>query len=143
LPETVAAILACGSATCEGRILLPELGEPVRIVELARFLIFAAGNGSAQQIPIRFTGLRPGDKLSEELTYQTERKDGMLDGPLEVIETCRLAPADLDGAIEELSRCIASRDLSGLIQMLSSVVPEYVPSELVVNTMAGARQVKR
>jgi FlaA1/EpsC-like NDP-sugar epimerase len=143
LPETVAAILACGSAMCEGRILLPELGEPVRIADLATFLIVAAGNGSAQQIPIRFTGLRPGDKLTEELTYKTETREGLVDGPLEVIETRRLAPAKLDDTIEELSRRIVSRDPSGLIQTLSSVVPEYVPSELVLSMMARAAQVER
>jgi FlaA1/EpsC-like NDP-sugar epimerase len=127
LPETVEAILACGAATCEGRVLLPERGEPVRIAELAQFLIRACG----REIPIQFTGLRPGDKLTEELTYQNEVTDGFADGRLEVIQTCRRASADLEGAIERLSARIAARDVSGLIRTLSSVVPEYVPSDLL------------
>ena len=112
---------------------MPELGEPVRIAELARFLIHAAG----KELPIRFTGLRPGDKLTEELTYKTEIKDGFVEGPLEVIKTRRLAPAELEDVMEQLSGYIARRDPSGLIRMLSSVVPEYVPSELVRDTMAA------
>jgi len=86
LRETVEAVLACGAADCEGRILLPKVGEPRRIAELAESLIRDAG----KKIPIQFTGLRPGDKLTEELTYETEIKDGFVDGGLEVIKTRRL-----------------------------------------------------
>jgi len=127
LRETVEAVLACGAAACEGRILLPERGEPVLIAELAEFLIRA----SRKEIPIQFTGLRPGDKLTEELTYKNEVTDGFIGGPLEIIRTCRRAPADLEDAIERLSARIAARDVSGLIRTLSSIVPEYVPSDLL------------
>jgi FlaA1/EpsC-like NDP-sugar epimerase len=132
LRETVEAVLACGAAACEGRILLPERGDPVRIAELAEFLIRAGG----KEIPIQFTGLRPGDKLTEELTYQNEVTDGFIggslgDGPLEVIQTCRRAPADLEDVIERLSARIVACDVSGLVRALSSVVPEYVPSNLL------------
>jgi len=121
LRETVEAVLACGRAACDGRILLPEVGEPRRIAELAQFLIRDAG----EEIPIQFTGLRPGDKLTEELTYKTEVRVGFVEGPLEVVETCRLARAELESVMERLSGCIARRDGSGLIRTLSSVVPEY------------------
>ena len=132
LRETVVAVLACGTAACgaaacEGRILLPERGEPVRIAELAEFLIRV----SRKEILIEFTGLRPGDKLTEELTYKNEVTDGFAGGPLEIIRTCRRTPADLEDAIERLSARIAARDVSGLIRTLSSIVPEYVPSDLL------------
>jgi len=94
---------------------------------LAEFLIRA----SRKEIPIQFTGLRPGDKLTEELTYKNEVTDGFIGGPLEIIRTCRRAPADLEDAIERLSARIAARDVSGLIRTLSSIVPEYVPSDLL------------
>ena len=137
LRETVEAILSCGAALCEGRILLPELGEPVRIAELAGFLIHAAG----KEIPIQFTGLRPGDKLTEELLYENEMKDGFVGGPLEVIKTRKLMPAELEDVMERLSGCVPGRDVSGLIQALTSVVPEYVPSELVRTALVGTARV--
>jgi FlaA1/EpsC-like NDP-sugar epimerase len=137
LRETVEAVLACGTAPCEGRILLPELGEPVGIADLARFQIQA----SARKIPIRFTGLRPGDKLTEELTFQSERNDGLVEGPLRVIQTRGLAPPDLEFVMEQLSGCVARRDSSGLIRTLCAVVPEYVPSRLVLDGMTYAAQV--
>jgi FlaA1/EpsC-like NDP-sugar epimerase len=129
LREAVEAILACGATSCEGRILLPELGEPVCIAELAGFLIRSAG--AAQEIPIRFIGLRPGDKLTEELTFRTEIKDGFVEGPLEMVKTAKLTPAELIEVMEQLSGCIARHDSHGLIRVLSAVVPEYVPSAQV------------
>jgi FlaA1/EpsC-like NDP-sugar epimerase len=130
LRETVEAILCAGAVECEGRILLPDLGEPVRIAELAAFLIHAARNGSSSDIPVVFTGLRPGDRLTEELASQAEIKEGFVGG-LQVMTTRRLAPVELDGIVTDLSSRIAGHDLSGLIRDLRSAVPEYVPSELL------------
>jgi FlaA1/EpsC-like NDP-sugar epimerase len=124
LGDTVEAVLACGAAACDGRILLPKVGEPRRIAELAAFLIREAG----KEIPIQFTGLRPGDKLMEELKYKSEVSDGFVEGPLEVVKTSRLERAELEGVMERLSDCIARRDRLGLIRTLTSVVPEYEPA---------------
>jgi FlaA1/EpsC-like NDP-sugar epimerase len=120
----VEAVLACGKAACDGRILLPKVGEPKRIAELAESLVRAAG----KKIQIQFTGLRPGDKLTEELTYPTEVKEGFVEGGLEVVKTRRLGRADLEDVVEQLAGSIARRDCSGLIRTLSSVVPEYAVS---------------
>jgi FlaA1/EpsC-like NDP-sugar epimerase len=76
--DAVEAILAGGAAECAGRILLPELGEPERIADLARFLIGAIANGSGNEIEIRFIGLRPGEKIEEDLLFQTEIREGSL-----------------------------------------------------------------
>ncbi|MGH9524060.1 MAG: polysaccharide biosynthesis protein, partial [Terriglobales bacterium] len=134
LDETVEAVLACGAAACEGRIVLPKVGEPRRIAELAACLIRSAG----KELPVQFTGLRPGDKLTEELTYETEVREGFVAGGLEVIRTSRLGLVELRGAMERLSGYIAARDRSGLVEALSSVVPEYAASELVRNAMGRA-----
>jgi FlaA1/EpsC-like NDP-sugar epimerase len=111
LNEAVEAILACGTAEGEGKILVPELGEQTRITDLAAFLIGAA------EVPIVFTGCRPGDKLTEELVSKSE--------------TCPLQPAELEEIMRRLSDCIASHDVPALIRTLCSVVPEYVPSTVL------------
>jgi FlaA1/EpsC-like NDP-sugar epimerase len=111
LNEAVRVILAAGTDEAEGKILVPEVGEQTRIVDLAKFLIGAA------EAPIVFTGCRPGDKLTEELVSQSE--------------TCRLQPGELEEVIERLCDSIASRDIPALIRTLCSVVPEYVPSVLL------------
>jgi FlaA1/EpsC-like NDP-sugar epimerase len=126
LNEAVLAILASGAAEIDGRIVVPQLGEQTRIADLAKFLI-----GAASEVPIVFTGCRPGDKLTEELFSKTETKEGSIEGPLQVIGTCRLQPGELNKIIERLSICIVSHNVPGLIQALVSVVPEYVPSTIV------------
>jgi FlaA1/EpsC-like NDP-sugar epimerase len=124
LTEAVDAILASGMADLEGRILVPELGAPTRIADLAKLLIGEA------EIPIVFTGCRPGDKLTEELMSKTETVEGTM-GPLQVIRTCRLQPSEVDEIMNRLCDCVGSRDIPGLIRTLCSVVPEYVPSDLL------------
>ncbi len=125
LSEAVATILRCGAAPCQGRILVPELGEPVRIAELAAFLIQESGT----DVPIVFTGLRPGDKLTEELVSMSEIQDGFAED-LRVVKTRRIALGELDECIGRLSCRIATHDRAGLIQDLCALVPEYVPSNL-------------
>jgi FlaA1/EpsC-like NDP-sugar epimerase len=140
LQEAVEAILAAGAARCSGRILLPELGEPERIADLARFLIGAAADGVANDIPIRFIGLRPGEKLNEDLIYPAEIRNGFAAGPLAVILTPAPAPADLHALMEQLARHLACGDLAGLIGAIRSAVPEYQPSPVLRAAMdAGGK----
>jgi FlaA1/EpsC-like NDP-sugar epimerase len=124
LTEAVAAILAGGMAELEGRILVPELGTPTRITDLAKLLIGEA------EVPIVFTGCRPGDKLMEELVSKTEIIEGTI-GPLQVIRTCRLQPEEVGQIMNRVCDCVDSHDVQGLVRTLCSVVPEYVPSSIV------------
>jgi FlaA1/EpsC-like NDP-sugar epimerase len=124
LNETVDVILAAGMAEVEGRILVPEVGEQTRITDLARLLIGAA------EVPIVFTGCRPGDKVTEGLISGSEKKEGIAGG-LQVIRTCRLEPAEIEEIMQRLADSIASHDVPGLIRTLCSVVPEYVPSSVL------------
>jgi FlaA1/EpsC-like NDP-sugar epimerase len=124
--QAVEAILACGVGAPHGRILVPEVGEPVRIAELAEFLI----NARAANVPMEFTSLRPGDKLHEEMIFASERSLGRV-GPLEVVETQRLTQPQLSAVMDELALRLSLRDLDGLLRALISAVPEYIPSERV------------
>jgi FlaA1/EpsC-like NDP-sugar epimerase len=135
--DAVEAILAAGAAQCTGRILLPDLGEPERIADLARLLIGAAANGSGNEIEIQFIGLRPGEKIAEDLLLRTEIREGFACGPLEVILTPSPAPEELHGRMEQLARHIAGRDVAGLVETVSALVPEYQPSS-IIRAAAGA-----
>lgn len=95
LDAAVEVILAGAAADCAGRVLLPELGSPVRIEDLARQLM------GDRNVPISFTGLRLGDKLSEELVYADEVKEGEC-GPLSVYRSPAPERAVLEAAIERL-----------------------------------------
>jgi FlaA1/EpsC-like NDP-sugar epimerase len=138
LPETLDAILACGASNQGGKMFLPEVGTPVLITELARFLMETLENGVGANVSILFTGLRPGDKLTEDLISHEEIQEGSIDGPLAVIKTQTLSPAQLNTIVKDLSACVESRDLPALLSLISSVVPEYVPSRVVLDAMAEA-----
>lgn len=136
--EAVSAILAAGTAVCTGKVLLPEMGEPVRIEELAKFL--ACGSSNKGTVPIRFIGLRPGEKLTEDLIGEGESVAGSADGPLTVVTTQRLSRAECDEVIERLTDCVGERDRGGLLETLCAVVPDYAPSSMVQERGAAASQ---
>jgi FlaA1/EpsC-like NDP-sugar epimerase len=130
LEQTVAAILAAADAECAGKVLLPEFGDPVSIAELAAFL--------GKELPIRYTGLRAGEKISEDLTGPDEEPQGIIDGPLTVVNSRKLSREDCEKAVHRLSDCIEQRDLAGLLESLLWLVPEYKASRWVEDRAAAA-----
>ncbi len=72
IPEAVQLVIQAGSLGDRGEIFVLDMGEPVRILDLARELIERSGLTPDQDVRIRFTGLRPGEKLSEELLIGQE-----------------------------------------------------------------------
>jgi FlaA1/EpsC-like NDP-sugar epimerase len=130
--EAVTSVLAAGLAACEGMVLLPEFRGPVRVADLARFLI------GARALPIHFTGLKPGEKLTEDWIGDNESKLNLIHGPLTVVETNALSPAEAGRTFHRLSTCVAERDSAGLLEALCAIVPEYVPSQLMQRCMVSA-----
>jgi FlaA1/EpsC-like NDP-sugar epimerase len=73
IPEAVQLVLQSAAAGQGGDVLILDMGEPIRIVDLARDMIRLSGQRCPEDIEIQFTGLRPGEKLYEELFYETEQ----------------------------------------------------------------------
>lgn len=119
--QAVAAILQAGRAACDGVVLLPNLGEPVPIAELAAFLLKTYDPNA--DLSLCFSGLRPGEKLSEDLIGDDEYKCGAVEGSLTVLKgTITVSPA-------RMLRLLSQADL---VSQLQELVPEYVPSELML-----------
>ena len=72
IPEAVQLVLQAGAVGCSGDVLILEMGEPVKIVDLAKDMIALSGLKYKEDIDIVFTGIRPGEKLYEELFYPEE-----------------------------------------------------------------------
>jgi FlaA1/EpsC-like NDP-sugar epimerase len=100
------------------------MGEPIRIADLARTLIRLSG-ASEEGVPIVFTGLRPGEKLYEELFYSTET---LFPTPHEKVQCTHgnLLPwPNLSGHLQELQRLLLSGSEESMRAKIRDIVPEY------------------
>src|SRR5690606_33619645 len=101
IPEAVQLVLqASVLEEARNRIVMLEMGEPVKIVSLAKNLIRLSGLEPDVDIPIIFTGLRPGEKLHEQLTSDTEETLPTRYEKIRIVRTD--APRPVEQAIEQL-----------------------------------------
>ncbi len=127
IPEAVRLVLQAGAMGQGGEVFLLDMGEPVKVVDLARQLIRLAGLREGEDVDIVFTGLRAGEKLHEELHSHAEQARMT---KRERIMTWDLAPEDdgvLRAQVAELERIAASADAPAIREALRVVVPEYTP----------------
>jgi FlaA1/EpsC-like NDP-sugar epimerase len=135
LGDAVELILAAGRLKGCGEVYVPKLGEPVKIIDLARHLIREAGLEPEKDIPIVFAGLRPGDKITEEFVSTGESLIPCLDSRFSRIDSSGTIAGNCDDSIAELQASCSRRDLPALLQVLSRLVPEYWPSESLFSQM--------
>jgi FlaA1/EpsC-like NDP-sugar epimerase len=129
-------LLAASTDTAPG-VLVPELGEPVPVVALARHLM-ANGHGSTtREVPVVFTQLRPGDKMSEALLSSRESYASEADSRhlLRSVKSPSLPAAVLKEILRELERACRERSLEQLLAAVAHAVPEYRPSTLLQKTL--------
>jgi FlaA1/EpsC-like NDP-sugar epimerase len=134
LPEAVEIILAAASSKGSG-LFIPELREPVKILDLAKCMIAAASKNSAEPIGIIFTGLRPGEKMSEQLLSSDESVVPTSDALLNCVNRPKLRNDKLEITLERLLASIRARDLVAVMDIVEELVPGYTPSEAVLAMM--------
>ena len=126
IPEAVSLVLQAGAYAQGGEIFVLDMGEPVKILDLAKNMIRLSGLKLGQDIEIEFTGLRPGEKLYEELLMDEE---GMTDTPNKLIHIGH--PIDVDE--DKLSYALyvlehaAEHETDDMRLIVESVVPTYHP----------------
>ena len=108
-----------------GQIFVLDMGEPVKIVDLARMLIRLSGK-TEQEIPISYTGLRPGEKLYEELLANDETTEPTPHPKLRVAKTASQS-SDIEAVMRWIGDAGPAPAGDGLRQWLRSQVPEYAP----------------
>jgi FlaA1/EpsC-like NDP-sugar epimerase len=127
IPEAVGLVLQCGAQGTGGEIFVLDMGEPVRIVDLARQVIELSGLRPDDDIEIQFTGLRPGEKLFEELSYKGENI--LLTNHPKIMRFAS-QPRELESLQRELQHLFANVqdiDPNELKFTLKRLIPEYQP----------------
>jgi FlaA1/EpsC-like NDP-sugar epimerase len=124
IPEAARLVLQAAAIGRSGQVLVLDMGEPVKIVDLARDLIRLAGH-TVQEIPIVFSGLRPGEKLFEELLADA---DDTLPTEVPRLRVARLdgGSPGLGGWLVRVNRAVSTSDAQ-VQALLQEIVPEYQP----------------
>lgn len=127
IPEAAQLVLQAAATGAGGQIFLLDMGEPVKIVDLARQMITLSGFVPGQDIDIVFTGIRPGEKLFEELRTEGEDLEPTVH-PKVLIWKCR--PVDWSAVTDgmtRMERLSNSADRDAIVESLTSLIPEYTP----------------
>lgn len=137
IPEAVQLVIQAGSLGRKGDLFLLDMGDPVKIVDLARDLIELSGLVPDQDVKIEFTGLRPGEKLCEELLIESE--DGVRSTKYPKIFMAKSARSSWEGlgeAIALLERAALEEDVTTIYKVLATMGIGYneVPPERVATS---------
>ena len=126
IPEAVSLVLQAGAYAKGGEIFILDMGEPVKILDLAKNLIRLSGYKPGEDITITFTGLRPGEKLYEELLMDEE---GMQDTPNKLIHIGKPIAFDMKKFEEQLDKLyqVANLDSEAIRGEVKKIVPTYQP----------------
>jgi FlaA1/EpsC-like NDP-sugar epimerase len=119
-----------------GELCVLDMGEQIRIIDLAKHMITMAGLAPDVDIPIVFTGLRPGEKLFEELLTEDEESTSLVSNKIFVARS-PAPPSDLEQRLEELAHAVRVEDHAQVVDVLHKLVPSYRSAPPPQNESAG------
>ncbi len=129
IPEASQLVLQAAALGQRGEIFVLDMGKPVRILDLARDLIILSGLRPDADIPIVFTGLRPGEKLYEELSIRGENMAPTRHAKIAVWKSTPAEPPQIQKMIDELEPLQHCTDRDRILLALKTFVPEMKPWE--------------
>lgn len=126
IPEAVSLVLQAGAYAKGGEIFILDMGEPVKIVDLAKNLILLSGHKPNEDIMITFTGLRPGEKLYEEMLMKEE---GIQDTANKLIHIGKPIEMDDEKFMKQLEeiRDYVVKEPEDIREWVKKIVPTFIP----------------
>ena len=128
IPEAVQLLIQAGAMGNGGEILMLDMGEPIKILDLAQDLIRLSGLEVDRDIKIAFTGLEPGEKLYEELLTPKEGVTATKHQRIFVAQLEEIEEHQLLSQIDELSLLADGLDAEGIVAKFQELVPTYQPN---------------
>ncbi len=125
IPEAVRLILQAGSMGSGGEIFVLDMGEPIKIVDLAEQMIHLFGMEAGKDIDIEFTGLRPGEKLYEELFHQSETLVGTSHPKIMLSASREVDWKEMQALLRKLRGACVEREVDKVRALLHEMVPEF------------------
>lgn len=131
IPEACQLVLQSGSMASGGEIFILDMGEPVKIIDLAKDLIKLSGLRPEIDIPIVITGLRPGEKLYEEILLNPKEMTKTDHDKIYIEQPIEFTYHELQHKLALLEQSIKSIKASDIKDTLAYVVPTYHPCDLI------------
>jgi FlaA1/EpsC-like NDP-sugar epimerase len=128
--EAAQLVLQASTMGHGGEVFILDMGEPVRIVDLARNMVRLAGLQPDDDIEIRFTGLRPGEKLFEEIMTAGEHILPTRHQKIKIFQGRPISAQRMNQWMMTARALLAERDEKGLIQHMATLIPEYTISPM-------------
>ena len=125
IPEAVSLVLQAGAMAQGGEIFVLDMGDPVKITTLAENLIRMYGKVPYKDVEIKFTGLRPGEKLFEELLMNEEGLKSTENKKIFIGNQIAIDEEDLLTKLSELKKYADANNSEKVVEMLSSIVPTF------------------
>ena len=108
-----------------GEIFVLDMGSPIKIIDLARDLIRLSGFEPEKDIKIEITGLRPGEKLCEELVAKNERTEATWHEKILLIKPNQVDVRELREKVMQLEILAAEEDIQGITKKIKEIVPQF------------------
>jgi len=142
IPEACQLVLQASAIGKGGQICVLDMGQPMKIVDLAKNLILLSGLKPDDDVKIEFTGMRPGEKLYEELSSLTEDTVPTEHEKVRIFIGNGIPEVDVRVWLELLREICASRDMSRLVLALKELVLDYNPSTYLLRRILDIEETK-
>lgn len=137
IPEAASLVIQAGALGERGEIFILDMGEPVRILDLAQDLIKLSGYEPGKDIEIKYCGIRPGEKLYEEILTAEEGTTATKYERIYVGKPNGLNQSKLMEDLVYLEQCVSAEDKGKIVEKLRQMVPKYKPSQRWLQEIAA------
>lgn len=131
IPEAAQLLLQTGVMANSGEIFVLDMGKPVKILDLAENMIRLSGLIPYEDVEIKEVGLRPGEKLYEELLMKTERMRKTTSNKIFIEQEAAILPEEIDTKLKELQAALVQPETESLRSLMMRLVPTYHDADMV------------
>lgn len=132
IPEAVSLVIQAGTMSKGGEVFILDMGNPVKIVDLASEMIKLSGYEPFKDIDIIFTGIRPGEKLHEELFTEQEGASATCHKKIFVASPCTVDESELESGLKLLESLLYQENKDSIFQILKKITSNLKRNDIVI-----------